>query len=242
MLDVSAVKRRARYFGAPQAKEHRSRHWAMRGLMAIGFAAHAMVAGAVVPNPRRYGADSGRHTGDESGAQLAVLCDAYRHVGLRLRRAGILFRGHGQALQFADGRGAEQHDDRGRCEHRPSLQDAAPGAASDRSGQVQRDRDCRMGQRHQWLRCGDPLAGRHGLLHPRGLRVHRRVGPERRRLRSGVTAARPQGVEPDPLWHAERQRQRCGGRSTCLATTSSRRRARPYATSPACWEASRWSA
>ena len=38
------------------AADHRIRHWAMHCLMAIGFAAHAMVAGAVVP--------SGRHRAD----------------------------------------------------------------------------------------------------------------------------------------------------------------------------------
>ena len=51
MFEISANNHRARFDGAPPATDHRIRHWAMRSLMAIGFAAHAMVAGAVVPTP-----------------------------------------------------------------------------------------------------------------------------------------------------------------------------------------------
>ncbi len=141
MFEISANNHRARFDGAPPATDHRIRHWAMRSLMAIGFAAHAMVAGAVVPTP----VVTGPIPGDVPGTSPAhnwpffathIVMSDYGYV-----EQEFFLRGHRHALQLTDGWGAQQHDDRGRREYRPSVQDASPGATPNRSGQVQRHRD-----------------------------------------------------------------------------------------------------
>ena len=99
------------------------------------------------------------------------------------------------------------------------------------AGAFQRRRDRRVVQRHERVRHRRAVAVPEGVLHPRGLRVGRRVGAERRGL------APPNGLK---VWSPKRYGTLDvdgGGKVTgdaLAATTSTRRRPPRFATSRPC--------